>query len=512
MQIFAVISAGEGELVDLRRLLSEAKSAGVLPVVVLRQVDSAVYDLSDAWHVIHTSQTGLSASRNVGLMFLLSCESAGPQDYVLFPDPDCVLLKEGVVSLRAHLISSHSELSVSPYSSVEGQTDHSRWHGLAGYLDAGTALRVTASAGLAVRLGLFSEIGLFDTQLGSGSLLAAGEDVEVVLRWLRAGGRVTYWPEAHQSHPYKAPAPRRSLALVALTRAYSELLGASRLSRALARAARIAASNNDLSLLRRLPIALRYRPQWSLVDKPVVAGRLLLTAGDPVATVHRVALAVASRISAVSVFAAHISALNAAQHDERFVSAFNEADFSFADGVSVVVAGRFGSRGDLRKRATTDYAPEIIQMLSEIEGRPARVGIVGGLGQTSRQAADTLELLANCDVVCALPGFGLSDEEVCESLRRENVDVLVLGLGMPKEAVWAHENLDASGCRLIITCGGWIRLLAGVEKRAPQLLQRLQLEWLWRAATDPGRTLPRYGRGLKTLGSLALESQKSSSR
>ena len=43
--------------------------------------------------------------------------------------------------------------------------------------------------------------------------------------------------------------------------------------------------------------------------------------------------------------------------------------------------------------------------------------------------------------------------------------------------------------------GGAFDVLAGERKRAPRLLQRLGLEWLYRLAQDPRRLAKRYAVG-----------------
>ena len=54
----------------------------------------------------------------------------------------------------------------------------------------------------------------------------------------------------------------------------------------------------------------------------------------------------------------------------------------------------------------------------------------------------------------------------------------------------------------VLTCGGWLRILAREENRSPLLIQRLQLEWLFRLVTDPRRTARRYIHGIATLAML----------
>lgn len=73
---------------------------------------------------------------------------------------------------------------------------------------------------------------------------------------------------------------------------------------------------------------------------------------------------------------------------------------------------------------------------------------------------------------------------------------------MPKEAIWAHQNLHELPPAVVLTCGGWFGFLVGNERRAPEVLQRLSLEWAYRLRQDFWRLAGRYSHGL--LATVAL--------
>jgi exopolysaccharide biosynthesis WecB/TagA/CpsF family protein len=53
--------------------------------------------------------------------------------------------------------------------------------------------------------------------------------------------------------------------------------------------------------------------------------------------------------------------------------------------------------------------------------------------------------------------------------------------------------------------GAGLDFLAGTQHRAPRLVRRLALEWLWRMLSQPRRLGPRYARCAALLPSLALD-------
>jgi glycosyltransferase involved in cell wall biosynthesis len=60
-------------------------------------------------------------------------------------------------------------------------------------------------ANLAFRRAVFDEIGLFDPHLGrKGNVLAGGEEIDVLMRIVRRGGRIVYFPQSRVKHKVEA--------------------------------------------------------------------------------------------------------------------------------------------------------------------------------------------------------------------------------------------------------------------------------------------------------------------
>lgn len=69
--------------------------------------------------------------------------------------------------------------------------------------------------------------------------------------------------------------------------------------------------------------------------------------------------------------------------------------------------------------------------------------------------------------------------------------VLLVAYGAPKQTLWIKQlRAQLSSVRIAIGVGGAFGILAEERPRAPRLLRRLNLEWLWRLGLEP-RRLPR---------------------
>lgn len=72
-----------------------------------------------------------------------------------------------------------------------------------------------------------------------------------------------------------------------------------------------------------------------------------------------------------------------------------------------------------------------------------------------------------------------------------NPDILLVGLGCPKQEKWIFEHLGKLQCAMF-GLGGAFALFAGVDTRAPLWMRNLSLEWLYRLSLEPGRLWKRY--------------------
>jgi N-acetylglucosaminyldiphosphoundecaprenol N-acetyl-beta-D-mannosaminyltransferase len=97
-------------------------------------------------------------------------------------------------------------------------------------------------------------------------------------------------------------------------------------------------------------------------------------------------------------------------------------------------------------------------------------------------------------------------ENLANKIVELSPDIILLALGSPKQEFLyrALERVLPPRGLIFIGVGGSFDILSGEYSRAPQILQRCGLEWLWRAFQDPIRLLPRYIRDGQTFLKLAV--------
>jgi exopolysaccharide biosynthesis WecB/TagA/CpsF family protein len=82
-------------------------------------------------------------------------------------------------------------------------------------------------------------------------------------------------------------------------------------------------------------------------------------------------------------------------------------------------------------------------------------------------------------------------KEVVDQIRESGARLVFVGLGCPRQEVWAYEFRDALSMP-IVAVGAAFDFHAGTLSQAPQVMQDAGLEWLYRLSREPRRLWRRY--------------------
>ncbi|MEN1679832.1 MAG: WecB/TagA/CpsF family glycosyltransferase, partial [Planctomycetota bacterium] len=92
-------------------------------------------------------------------------------------------------------------------------------------------------------------------------------------------------------------------------------------------------------------------------------------------------------------------------------------------------------------------------------------------------------------------GFEQSDQEneaALKAISDAKPDLLVVGLGAPKQELWVSRFQEQIDAKVALCVGATIDFLAGHKQRSPVWMQRMGLEWAHRLASEPRRLARRY--------------------
>jgi N-acetylglucosaminyldiphosphoundecaprenol N-acetyl-beta-D-mannosaminyltransferase len=89
-------------------------------------------------------------------------------------------------------------------------------------------------------------------------------------------------------------------------------------------------------------------------------------------------------------------------------------------------------------------------------------------------------------------GFGFEDKIVLEKINSSGPQILIIGLGFPKQEEWILRNRNLLKPMVSILVGDGIKVFAGTKTRGPALLRKLGMEWLVRLFSNPLTYWRRY--------------------
>lgn len=185
------------------------------------------------------------------------------------------------------------------------------------------------------------------------------------------------------------------------------------------------------------------------------------------------------------------------QRHDGLRDAYREAGLILVDGMPVYLAARLFGRAVPARVAGSDLVPRLFEEAEQTGG--LRAFLLGaGPGVASRAARQIEARWPKVKVVGThSPPKGFEhdraqNDAILTQIEAARPDVLIVGLGAPKQELWVHAHRQRLSTSVALCVGAAIDFLAGEKSRAPLWMRRAGLEWLHRTASEPRRLLGRY--------------------
>ena len=166
------------------------------------------------------------------------------------------------------------------------------------------------------------------------------------------------------------------------------------------------------------------------------------------------------------------------------------------DGAPIASKARGLSGVDWPRLAGSDLIGPILD-LAERDG--IRVGFLGGSEETRITLLETLgrdrpslKLAGVWSPSRAQITDRMASQELAATVRKQDVQLLVVCLGKPRQELWIEANAAATGAEVLLAFGAVADFIAGRVKRAPRWAVNAGMEWAWRLALEPRRLARRY--------------------
>lgn len=203
-----------------------------------------------------------------------------------------------------------------------------------------------------------------------------------------------------------------------------------------------------------------------------------------------VARADAGQASNIQFINAHC--INMLRTDPGYARALGQADTLLPDGSGLSLAARLAGQKIAANLNGTDLFPLLCRAAA---ARNIGLFLLGGRPGIAQAACETMR--------AAIPGlriagvqhgyFAPEDEDaIIRAINASGAGIVLVGFGVPRQEIWIARMRARLDAPVLMGVGGLFDYYSGRIPRAPLMLRRTGLEWVWRFLQEPRRLGRRY--------------------
>lgn len=173
-----------------------------------------------------------------------------------------------------------------------------------------------------------------------------------------------------------------------------------------------------------------------------------------------------------------------ATKNKDFANILNEAELVIPDGIGVQLGLKILGH-NVRRIAGIEFARKMIEKYSN---ENKSIALVGAKPHVIENAVANLKKeTPDINIVYYHDGYFKDNNEILSQLQKLQPALVLSALGSPKQ-----EEFNYIGKKLLPEClfigvGGSFDVWSGEVERAPQIYQKLCIEWLYRTIKEPKR-------------------------
>jgi len=163
------------------------------------------------------------------------------------------------------------------------------------------------------------------------------------------------------------------------------------------------------------------------------------------------------------------------------------------DGIGIKLGGLLKGIRFKENMNGTDLIPRVLEYSAK---QNKSIFLLGAQDEVVKKAVDTIRhKYPSINIAGYNSGYFNEDEsgQITKRIDALNTDILIVGMGVPKQELWVSENREKLPRVNILIAGGAVfDFLSQRFRRAPKLLRVMGLEWFYRFLQEPGRLFHRY--------------------
>lgn len=173
------------------------------------------------------------------------------------------------------------------------------------------------------------------------------------------------------------------------------------------------------------------------------------------------------------------------RENTELAAAVQNAALVIPDGIGVIYGAKILAKPLKGKLPGIDFASALMDALADCGGSVYLFGAKPGVAEKAAQTI--LSEHPGIAIAGTHDGYFTDDAPIIADIQKAKPDLLLVCLGAPKQELWMQANAEKLSVGLMIGLGGSLDVFAGEVKRAPEIWQKLGLEWLYRLLKEPRR-------------------------
>lgn len=183
--------------------------------------------------------------------------------------------------------------------------------------------------------------------------------------------------------------------------------------------------------------------------------------------------------------------------DRRFAQFYRRSDCIYVDGMVVIFLARALGL-PFRKEHRTTFLDSLDDLMAEIVRHDWRVFYLGSKPGVSERGAEEMRRRFKGLRIATMHGYfdgrpgSPENSSVIEAINAFQPNLLMVGMGMPRQELWVLDNLESISANAIITCGATMDYFTGEIASPPRWAGPLGLYGFTRLLSEPRRLWKRY--------------------
>lgn len=175
-----------------------------------------------------------------------------------------------------------------------------------------------------------------------------------------------------------------------------------------------------------------------------------------------------------------------AKENESYFNIITKADYIVPDGIGVVKGAKILKKEIKERVPGIELMGDLLKIANKFN---QKVYFYGAKNEVIEKMIKRIESdYPNINIVGYSNGYiNDADNKITDEIINLQPDYVFVAKGAPLQDEWINKVIQKTNKGLFMGVGGSFDVLAGEVKRAPEIWQKLNLEWLYRIAGDPKR-------------------------